>query len=51
MQLARSSTMKGTPCFFRPAATARPDGPAPTITGPLTSMHLRAKKWSSCSGG
>lgn len=49
MQFALSRIMKGTPCRLRPAATARPEGPAPTMTGPFTQMHRREKK-SSWSG-
>ncbi|KAL8162852.1 hypothetical protein V2J09_014341 [Rumex salicifolius] len=37
----------GTPFSFSPAATARPDGPAPTITGPLTHVQRRARNKSS----
>ena len=48
MQFALSRIMKGTPCSLRQAATARPDGPAPTITGPFTHMQ-RLEKSSSGS--
>ena len=47
MQLARSRIIKGTSWRFRLAATARPDGPAPTITGPLTQMQRRENMSSS----
>ncbi|KAK1555369.1 hypothetical protein Q3G72_025426 [Acer saccharum] len=46
MQSALSRTTKGTPCSLRQAAVSSPDGPAPTITGPLTQMHRREKKSS-----
>lgn len=39
MQFALSRMMKGTPWFLRPAATAKPEGPAPTMTGPFTQMQ------------
>lgn len=39
MQFVLSRMMKGTPWFLRPAATAKPEGPAPTMTGPFTQMH------------
>ena len=39
MHSALSRTMKGTPCCLRHAAVASPEGPAPTITGPLTQMQ------------
>lgn len=39
MQFDLSSIMKGTPCCLRHAAVAKPDGPAPTIIGPLTQMQ------------
>ena len=35
--------------ILRQAATARPEGPAPTITGPGTSMQLMARAVSSAS--
>lgn len=44
IQSAFSSTTKGTPCSLRQAPTARPEGPAPTMTGPLTQTQRRAKK-------
>ena len=43
IQLARSRMINGTPSRFKPAATAKPDGPAPTMTGPLTQMQRREK--------
>lgn len=48
MQLARSRTTKGVSCSLRHAATANPDGPAPTMTGPLTQTQRRVKApfWS-----
>lgn len=51
MQFARSRIMKGTPWDLRPAATARPEGPEPTITGPFTHMHRRLKKSSGTKVG
>lgn len=41
MQLDLSRITLGTPLFFRHAAVARPDGPAPTITGPGTNTAHR----------
>lgn len=46
MQLALSRIMKGTSWFLRPAATAKPEGPAPTMTGPLTQMQRLLRKSS-----
>lgn len=39
MQLDLSITVHGTPRSLRQAATAKPEGPAPTITGPATQTH------------
>lgn len=46
IQLARSRRTKGMPWSLRPEATARPDGPAPTMTGPFTQMQRRVKSSS-----
>ena len=40
MQLLFSRIREGTPWLDKQAATARPDGPAPTIIGPSTNPQL-----------
>lgn len=51
MQLALSRITKGTPCCLRPAPTAKPEGPAPTMTGPLTIMQRPEKRCSGSNDG
>lgn len=41
MQLDFSSTRKGTPLSRKHAATAKPDGPDPTMMGPLKKIRPR----------